>query len=358
MRTLGYWAGAAICLMATWCPSSAFGEKSEWVIYGPGARLSPHDRYLAFFAGPRPSVPKGREIPPPQYSRMYILDFDANDVICWKHFTPYFYALAWKPTGPASVSVVEDLFDPRGVFRTRLLQLPPAKNPVATLSQEYDADTDSIYSIAAMDWSPDGAVLAAGGLCSYLHLSCDGGSSFVNTGKSYGALRLQWGDSYTLLAERARDDNATEVVSIRVKNRAIQSVRTLSGGTAARLCDTLEGRAVWRTRHAVYIGETKFLDSEHCVRSVRADGEYVVVNLWPAHGDGQIVVCDRQRKVVSQWAVRRTVTLMDISSSRGCVYVGERSPCQVRGHDFRQGGNVSATWLVPRADSPEWTEQG
>jgi hypothetical protein len=135
---------------------------------------------------------------------------------------------------------------------------------------------------------------------------------------------------------------------MKISDHGVESVQPVSDVAVAHLCDAVGGQAVWRTEHAVYVGKTLLAHSEQRVGLVRADGEYIAVTLWSVQGDELLVVYDRQGKTVGEWTVPPTGMLMDISSKRGCVYVGDRTPCEIRAHAIRQGGRVLVEWRIPR----------
>jgi len=348
---------AAICFVLIVCSARAVGGEREWIAFARGAAMSPDHRYLAFFAGPRSSRPRGAVTPPPRYLHLFAVDFDANDVICFPAFTPLSYALAWQRETAARLFVVEDLFDAAADFprQSRLLGFAPGEKPIVTFSRKFDQTTDSNPDITALGWSPDGKALAVGGMFSDLHLSFDGGKSLVPTDKARGIVRLLWADNEMLLAEKRAGGEDTEVVMIRVRGRGVESVRTVPLEPSIRLCDTLNGQGIYRTEHEVYLGGTVFLRCEHPIGLVRADGEYVAVSSWPAGGNQHILVYDDQRKAVSKWSVPDTAMLMDISSKHGCVYVAERKPLRVQCYSFRQGGARLTAWQIPPAKSPRRT---
>jgi len=329
----------------------AAGQEREWIAFARGATMSPDHRYLAFFAGPRPSRPRGAVTPPPRYLHLFAVDFDANDVICFPAFTSLSYALAWQPEAAARLFAVEDLSDAAADFppQSRLVGLAPGERPIATFGRKLRQGTDSVSDITALGWSPDGKVLAVGGLFSDLHLSFDGGKSFVPTGKAHGIVRLLWADNDTLLAEKQAGGKNTEVVTIRVRGRNVESVRTVPLEPSVRLCDTLDGQGIYRTEHDLYLGETAFLRCEQRVGLVRADGNYVAITLSLAEGNQQILVCDDQRKVVRKWSVPRTAMLMGISCRGGCVYVAHRQPLRVQCYSFQESGRPSHEWQIPVA---------
>jgi len=355
------WRIAAVYLAAVLCVPCVGREKAEWGVYTPGARISPDDRYLAFWAGPRP--PGGRS-PWTEHSRLFVLDLDAGDVICCRDLVLGSRAIAWEPDGPTRLFVVENRFlesgDPE-LAGGRLVGFTPSESPEFTYTKQIDPNEIPFgNTMSDLNWSPSGRVLASGGGgLSPLYLSFNDGESFVFA-KEVGSIMSQvWADDETLVVERWVGGNSTEITEVKVGLRGVESTRTVTPEPESHLCDAWNGRAICRGKNRVYLGGRQFFESEHRIGPVLADGDYVVVTLSPQAGDEQIAICDRKGKTVNQWPVPRTTTLMAISSKRQCVYLEDIRPLRVVAYSFRkagwirQGWKVSNEWPIPRVRLPD-----
>jgi len=353
MRTKRHAVHVVAFLIATLFSACMAGQEHEMSIFTPGVRVSPDDRYLAFFAGPRPP---GGASPRSEWSRLFVIDFDTNEVICCQHLTPAGFALAWEPSGAARLFVEEDLLGATGTYRTGLVGLPPSEKFAPGVIQEFEAESEPIasYEILVLAWNPNGQILAAGCGLADIHLSFDGGKSFVPTNTARRTFHLVWATNDTLLAMtwtgRGSDNRISE---LKIGTHGVDSMRTVAEGPKLLLDGVLDGRGIYHTEHDVHLGDAVFIHSENRIGTVVANGKYVGVTLWPAEGDGQILIYDSQRKVVGRRSIPRATTLMAISAKRQCMYVVERRPCEIHSYGFTEDSKASTTWKIPQVQIPQ-----
>ena len=135
---------AAICLVVLSVCEWAAGAQGEWATFARGATISPDGRYLAFFAGPLPSRPRGAVIPRAPHLRLFAVDLQAGDVICFPEFLALSYALAWQPKDPGQLFAVENLYDAMWWPHSRIVGFTPGKEPAVTFAKKFGEDTEAI----------------------------------------------------------------------------------------------------------------------------------------------------------------------------------------------------------------------
>ncbi len=348
---------SGICLLLILTSACVWGrEKAEWGISISTASLSPDDAYLAFQAGPL--TPSGRA-PLDAYSRLFILDFAANKLICCSDLVIYGSSLAWYPLNPPRLYVVEDRFtetDDVELIGGRLIGFEPAQNPVPIFARKFDPNDDLAgYAVRGLAWSPSGRTLSAITALplTKLHLSFDGAESFVLT-KNVGHLMSQrWADDKTLLVEQWVGGNDVQIAEIKIGLEGVESVQTIvESKPGLRLAGVLDSEAVYRTEHQVNIGRKILVQSEEHVGRVVVGGQYVAAVLVSDNNSREVAVYDRQGKMLGKWTMPNHASLLGLSARRQCVYRVECHPLRVRCLGFGDARNVLATWPIPRVDLP------
>jgi hypothetical protein len=328
--------------------SLALGQDMPIAIWDFGAEISPDGRYLAFFAAPRPP-----DQPPPttEKSRLFVVDFDANSVTCCRAFTPNTFALSWQTKGEAQLFALEQSVDTTGVPNMSLIRSPPSGSPI-TVVQKFGGGPEPIwpFQIAALAWSPNGETLAAGGSFLDLSLSFDGGKSFVRTHTESGAARLRWANNETLLTFAPTWGTDGRIGEVKIRQRGVTSTREVAVGPELLLGGVLNGQAVYRRGHDVYVGDALFFHSENRIGPVFTDGGYVAIMLRSAEGDAKVVVCDSQRNAVGTRAIPRMATLMAVSAKRSSVYLAVWKAGQIHGCSFRDENKSPTIWRIPPID--------
>jgi hypothetical protein len=352
---------AVLGLLGVLCAAGWGRETAEWVIQTPSARMSPDDKYLAFWAGPRPP---GGQSPQTLHARLFFLDLDAGEMICCRDLVLGSGALAWEPKGAMRLFVCQDCYTETGNLELaggRLVAFTPSESPEFSFAKTVDPNELLIgNTMSALSWSPDGRVLAsAGGMLAPLYLSFDGGESFIRAGEAQAVLWQLWTDNETLVVQRWVGGNRSDIVELKIGACGIESMRAVVPEPESRLCDAWNGRAIIRGKNRVYVDEAVFFETEHRIGPVLGDGDYIAITLWPEVGDERIAICDRKGNLVNEWPVPKTTILMGLSSKRRCVYLEEIRPLRVLGYRFRKKGwlrkgwELTDQWRVPRVRLPD-----